>query len=79
MVLHSTRLNIHKRFPAPRSINILLGHSYNTHIKLVNNYELTMFLDVRGSADWPSHVVPYSTAGFGRIERTALFAYSRAR
>ena len=33
-------------------------------MKLVNNYECTMFPDVRDAAGWPSHVIP-DAARFG--------------
>jgi len=49
------------------------------YMKLVNNYELIMFPDVRDAAHWPSHVIPYAAAGFGKIDRTPLFAHSCAR
>lgn len=62
------------------ALTILLGHSYNMYMKLVNNYKLlTMFPVVRGSADWPSQVIPYIAAGFGGIDRTPVSACSPER
>jgi len=50
------------------------------YMKLVNNYKLlTMFPVVRGSADWPSQVIPYIAAGFGGIDRTPVSACSPER
>lgn len=77
--LHSTRFNVHKHFPAPCSINNTLRsqvqHVYEISKQLRNHH----VPDVRGSADWPSHVIPYAAARFGRIDQTQLFASSRAR
>jgi hypothetical protein len=64
----------------------LCSQYISMYMELIDNYDLTMFRNVRASAsllgtsaDCPSHLVPHAAARVRRIDRTPLFTCSDAR